>query len=263
MSLELFVIAEDGLVDLNKIWIQLIPEFKKVYARDKGSEGDYDGRKKLKARKEFTYIYFHSSFLSPLLDYDEEEKHIESLRYAMLERVDDAVLQADMEYKRITIKGTRSLRTYKSLLKTLDAYDDYFETLDFTKTDKRSGMLVNNPDSVGKSIERLNKVYDAVENFKKRVDVEMRTGGMGIRGSAELGDNEATDASVNVLNKRGEWSEADIQDKSEDEKEKTIKVEVAGRATFAQLAGIVQKANIKKDITEEELAAIPEEDEEK
>lgn len=183
--------VETGTVALNKPWIMLIPEFKVLLDRDKGSKGDYRGDRKLKARKEFTYIYFLTDFASPLTDWEEEEKRKEALHYAELTEadIDDKVLEANAHYDKMQLKGARALRTYRSLLKSQDAMDAYYETLDMAKTDKQ-GKLLNDPASVVKSAEQLDRFYTTINNFRKRVEEELKDQSTGIRGTATLGDNE-------------------------------------------------------------------------
>ena len=55
---KLFTMDANLKVELNKAELLLIPEFSALIRRDRGSEGDHDGRKKFHARKEFTFIYF-------------------------------------------------------------------------------------------------------------------------------------------------------------------------------------------------------------
>ena len=43
--------------------IRLIPEFRKILERDRGSKGDQQGRLKIQATKEFHYIYGIADFL--------------------------------------------------------------------------------------------------------------------------------------------------------------------------------------------------------
>jgi hypothetical protein len=54
----------DGVVELDKELIALYPNAKKILSRDRGGKvtGDPDGRLKLYAFKEFTYIYFRCDF---------------------------------------------------------------------------------------------------------------------------------------------------------------------------------------------------------
>ena len=56
MSYKLFSLR-DGEIVINKIEILTIPCFTNILRRDKGSQGDSSGRKKLQAFKEFAYIY--------------------------------------------------------------------------------------------------------------------------------------------------------------------------------------------------------------
>ncbi len=227
----------DSTVALNKEWIMLIPEFNALLKRDKGSKGDYRGDNKLKAKREFTFIYFYADFASPLRDWKEEEKKTEALRYAGLtgEDLDQKVLEALEVYMKLMLKVSRALRTYRSMLKSLDEMDDYLENLDMSAKDKK-GELVNNPLTVASFVDKMDKVYTSVKNFEKRVEEELKLGSTGIRGTAELGEMELTGKRV--------WSEQDISSGS-----KTTKVS----ATFQSMMENVQELNlIKDDDTEEE-----------
>jgi len=190
--MRLFEIDPDtSTIKLNKEWILLIPEFAELFKRDKGSEGDYRGDKKLKTKKELTFVYFYVDFASPITDYEESERWREALYYADLTEkdIDEKVINAYKKYGEIQVKGSRSLRTYKSLLKTQDAMDSYFENLDMRKLDKK-GELLNDPVRVANSVTGLKKMYDAINDFRKRVETELKDASTGIRGTAELGDNE-------------------------------------------------------------------------
>jgi hypothetical protein len=231
---------ETGTVALNKPWIMLIPEFKVLLDRDKGSAGDYRGDKKLKARKEFTYIYFLTDFSSPITDWEEGEKLKEALYYAGLEQkdIDDKVNAANNKYDEIQLKGARALRTYRSLLKSQDAMDQYYEDLDMTKTDKM-GKLLNDPGSVVKSAKELDAFYTTINNFRKRVEEELKDQTKGIRGTASLGDNEE---------KTSKFSEADIIAGSQHAAEGST----TGTGTFNSMGLILQKIE-KHALTEAEI----------
>src|SRR5678815_2146467 len=106
-------------VMLNKPWIYLIPEFDVLLKRDKGSPGDTQARRKLKATREFTYIYFFKDFSSPLRDWETKERHDEALRYASLtdKDIDDKVKEAIEMYEKLMQHASRSLRTLRSVQK--------------------------------------------------------------------------------------------------------------------------------------------------
>lgn len=198
----IFELDDNKQVKLNKPWILQIPEFATLYKRDKRSEGDYDGRRKLRTHREFTFIFFYTDFTSPLRNWDADERFKESLVYAGLEEkdIDEPIKAAVHKYEELQHKATRSLRTLKSIMKGMDAFDNYLETVDFSKTDA-DGRLVNSTDKFVNQIAKVNKMYDEVQKFEKRVEQELKEGGTGIRGTAIKGENE---------DKVDDWSEADI-----------------------------------------------------
>lgn len=198
--MKLFTLDENQQVDLNKEWIHLVPEFSTLLKRDRGSKGDSDGRKKLKARQEFTYIYFMWDFSSPLRDWEEHERHEEALRYAGLTEanMDKDLVTASNHYNMLLMKSARSLRTLRAVQKSLDSLDTHFEQIDFTKTDKK-GELLHNPNSYLANLQKLDAAYTAVEKFEKRVMDELSGVSNKIRGTATLGKKETTGM--------GEWKE--------------------------------------------------------
>src|SRR5688572_18665700 len=199
--MKLFEIDENMEVKLNKPWIMLIPEFEAIYRRDKGSRGDSSGKLKRQARREFSYIYFYNDFNSPIRDWEDTERHKEALYYAGLENIDSVIEIASKKYQELAMKAARSLRTYRALLKMLDAMDTYFENLDMEKVSTRTGELVNSPDKVASTVQKMDKMYDSIKSFARRVEEELKEGGTGIRGTAVKGENE---------DKVSDWSEADI-----------------------------------------------------
>lgn len=196
--MRLFTIDSAYQVELNKEWIMLIPEFADLLKRDKGSKGDYRGEKKLKARKEFTFIYFDLDFTSPIREYPDYERRMEAMQYAGLEEadLDDKVMAAHARYNELLLHNSRSLKTLRAVEYSLDQLDEYFLNLDFSKLDKK-GELVNKPEAYLGNLKRLNDAYNALDNFRKRVNDELK-GDSGIRGTATLGRKEG---------KRTEWEE--------------------------------------------------------
>lgn len=198
--MRLFTLENDAQVELNKEWIMLIPEFADLLKRDKGSPGDYRGDKKLKAKRELTFIYFDLDFTSPIREWPEFERRQEAMRYAGLEEkdLDDKVMAAHAKYDELLLGSSRSLKTLRAVEKSLDALDTYFENLDFSATDKK-GELVHNPNSYLLNLERLGKAYDSLDKFRKRVQEELK-GEASIRGTATMGRKESGGM--------GEWKEA-------------------------------------------------------
>lgn len=178
-------------MELNKPWLVLIPEFNAVLKADKGSPGDSEGRNKAKAKKAFVYIYFMINFKSPIREWEYGERHEEALRYADLQEKDvsSALVKTALDkYEELQLKAARSLRTLEAAEKAMNAFDDYMHNLDFTKTDKL-GKLVHSPKEVVANMAQLNKAYDELDKFKKRVSEELKESST-IRGQATLGDKE-------------------------------------------------------------------------
>jgi hypothetical protein len=189
--MELFRVTETYELELNKEWILMIPEFANILKGDKGSTGDSEGRKKLKAKKILAYIYFMIDFKSPIESWEYSKRHSEALRYTDLKEVDVAtekVQTAIKAYEHLQQESARSLKSLAAARKALDAIDKYFDNLDFNARD-RMGKLVHSPKEVGASIEQLNKIYDSLEKFEKRVREQLKESTT-IQGTKSLGDKE-------------------------------------------------------------------------
>jgi hypothetical protein len=200
--MRLFILDESMTsVELNKEWIHLVPEFSALIRSDKGSAGDYDGRKKLKARREFAYIYFMLDFTSPLRYMDEFDRREAAMQMAGLTEkdIDGPLMAAYGVYDKLLQNSSRSLKTLRSVQKGLDALDSYFENINFEDKDNK-GSLVHQPNQYILNIERLGKAYDALDKFEKRVQEEL-TGEASIRGNASLGGKEGR--------REGGWDEGE------------------------------------------------------
>lgn len=57
---------KNHILTLSRVEIAAVPEFNALIRRDKGSEGDSDGRRKLKAYQEFLYIFYVYDYESPI-----------------------------------------------------------------------------------------------------------------------------------------------------------------------------------------------------
>lgn len=185
--------TNDYTVKLNRVWLWLTPEFADIMKRDKGSTGDKGGQRKLWARKRFAYIYFYVDFKSTLYSWEDVAKKAESLRYSGLEKADieqDYMVAAIKCYRELQLKAARSLRTLEAVHKGLGQLNEYFEDIDFKATDKMGKLLYSAKEYVN-NISTLNKAYDELNAFEKRVMAELTKAG-GIRGSATKGDREGT-----------------------------------------------------------------------
>ena len=185
--MKLFEINELFEVELNKEWIMMIPEFNELVKRDKGSDGDYRGQKKLRTRRELSYIYFLVDFHSPIRDFEEEKKEEEALKFCRLEAKDiDAKVLAALElYKKMQYENAPSLRTLDALKIGMSNLDKYFREVDFDKVDKQ-GKLKYTPKEYIDNIKSLPKMRTAIKEFEIMVQAELREN-TGFRGNASMG----------------------------------------------------------------------------
>ena len=105
-NIKFFELDKYRVVDLNKEWISTIKEFKKILTRDKGSKGDVDGRKKLQAIREFTFIYHYCDYASKFGNFSEEDKLSQCIANADLPEdfnytKDDDLVAAISKYKQL------------------------------------------------------------------------------------------------------------------------------------------------------------------
>lgn len=112
---------ENGLLVINKDYVRGIPEFKVILEKDRGSEGDADGRKKFMANKKFMYIYIVASMFSYAnkAGYNDKQLHEAGIREAKLEsnyKPDQEVKEAIVRYREIQIEMFPTLKIINSIL---------------------------------------------------------------------------------------------------------------------------------------------------
>ena len=188
--MRLFDVASDFRVLLNKDWILTIPQFKRLLHRDKGSEGDYDGRKKLRTLRELTFIYHNADPRSPLENMDPMERREKSLQYAELKEsdIDDKVMEAQDEYEFLLEQSSPSIPLLRAAKGTNLKLIQYFNSIDFNQKDMR-GQLVHSPMQHIKNISSLKGLHEATVAFEAIVLNELKEQ-KGTRGKTELGDKE-------------------------------------------------------------------------
>lgn len=120
---DIFEIENDLLV-INKDYVRGIPEYKIILERDKGGKGDNDGRKKLRAWKEFYYIKIVADrFAFPAMSgLNERETHVCGIKESGLEenfKPDDVIKAAINKYKELQDLLTPTINTVQSILQGL------------------------------------------------------------------------------------------------------------------------------------------------
>lgn len=188
--IRLFQISENMELQLNKEWILMIKEFAEILKRDRGGPGDTQGRRKLKAIKQLTYVYLMEDFLSPFREEDDYNRHVSALKETGLTEVDidEKVIEARDKYRYLQESNAPSLRTLKTVKESREKLEDYFREIDLTKTNVR-GEPVFNTATYMTAIKKLPEMEDAIQEYESKVFAQLTDSG-GIRGSASKGYNE-------------------------------------------------------------------------
>ena len=169
---DIFLINEEGTLEVNKIEARSIKEFKAILIRDKGKkvDGDYDGRRKLFAFKELMYIYLYSHPSSIYRDLPDETRHEKSVEHAILPdtwKVDDIIKSAQDRFKKLL--GMSAL--YHSYINANRGVYSLGEDLKFFNTlrDKTRKVIIVKTEEleiaeIEEDIQRLNNEIDIATN---------------------------------------------------------------------------------------------------
>ncbi len=185
-----FFRLENGLLVIDRDEVRAIPEFRAILERDKGSEGDNDGRKKKRAFKEFLYIYFTVDFESWVVKggYNEKEIHKHACKDSGLDdnyKADNIVRAAITKYEETQLAMLPSISTLKTILKGLKVadkisqkiIDNIEETMETHDTKKKKAKEINEPLSIGDDlviaqnlVAQLNQLMDMSNKIPKTIE---------------------------------------------------------------------------------------------
>ena len=165
-----------GKVELNTPEILLIREFAALMdiKRNKCKE-DPEGKYKLRAFREFTYIYLAIDWMSPYRDYYEQDRHQEALRDANIteEEFNNPEFRAACRKYRALQDETRSIKLLKAAQNTVDRFIDYFNnTVDLDERDQQGKPIFKTKDVMAE-IANLHKVHEELVILESQVKKEM------------------------------------------------------------------------------------------
>ncbi len=178
----------DGKVKLLREELELIPEFRPLLALNynKG-EGDVDGRKRHRAEREFTYMWFMYSFLTPYYDSSESERHEESLKTADLPsdyKFSEELKAAIARYK--SLQNTLVLRLINAARKGIDKLISYYETIDFTER-TATGAVVHDPGKFMASVKQIADLQVQMQQLDELQRKELQTLSNGMKSTKQVG----------------------------------------------------------------------------
>ena len=165
-----------GKVELNTPEILLIREFAALMdiKRNKCKE-DPEGKYKLRAFREFTYIYLAIDWMSPYRDYYEQDRHQEALRDANIteEEFNNPEFRAACRKYRALQDETRSIKLLKAAQNVIDKFVDYFNNIDVEERDEQTGKPIYKTKDVMAEISSLHKVHEELVILESQVKKEI------------------------------------------------------------------------------------------
>ena len=166
----------DGSVELNTPEILLVSEFSALMedARNICDE-DKRGKLKLRAFREFTYIYLALDWQSPYADFDAQERHELALTDAHMTEAEfnnPEFRAACRKFKAIQ-ESTRSIRLLRAAQETVDKFMDYFHNIDPEERDPLTGKPIFKVKDIMAEISSLSKVQDELNTLESMVKKEI------------------------------------------------------------------------------------------
>lgn len=163
----------------------LIPEFKKIWDRDKSKTKD-------KAKNELAYIYFILDTKSPYLAYSEEEMEIQickDLFKTASFKPDQDLINAMAKFEELS--ETPSTGLLKDARSAVTEIRKFLRDVDLAERN-RMGMPIYKPKDVTTALTDLDKVVDNLQKLEERISKEDFGGGQN-RGGVTGGPKEFDD----------------------------------------------------------------------
>lgn len=180
--------------------VRVIVEFNRILMRDKGSEGDADGRKKRFALRELAFVHFYCAFDSRFDLYDTEEERIEAIKKAVGlpdDWIKDSLID-DAINRYSDMMKTESMKLVENIRKAIQKLEGFIATHEVTD-ETNSGTLVFGPDKMQKLIEGTPSMIRALNEAKQIVAKEledMSGKNKRIKSMAESSFNKAIDGKI-------------------------------------------------------------------
>lgn len=165
-----------GKVELNTPEILLIREFAALMdiKRNKCKE-DPEGKYKLRAFREFTYIYLAIDWMSPYRDYYEQDRHQEALRDANIteEEFNNPEFRAACRKFKSIQESNKSIRLLHSANSMVDKFIDYFENADPMERDEQTGKPIYKVKDIQAEMKNLIDVHETMVELENQVKKQL------------------------------------------------------------------------------------------
>lgn len=178
-----------GTITLNEYEILLVKEFATLYDTSRNKcKKDPTGIHRLRAWREFKYIFLMLDFKSPYLEYIEQERHEQAMKDSELtneEWEDPDFRVACRKYMEIK-DSSRILSLIKTAFRTLEKMRVFLDNIEFTDMDG-NGKYLNDPKKVLESIGQIKKMNDYLRELEDDYKKDQESTNTRYRGDVEIG----------------------------------------------------------------------------
>lgn len=179
----------NGNVSLEDTSILLIKEFEALIDDNRNkSSADKTGKKRLRAFKEFKFIYLFFDWESPYFQYTEQDKHAEAMKDSGLsdEEFDDPKFRmACQKYDEIQ-NSSLDIKLLKAAMNAVDNQIFYLSNVDLQERDPITGKPIFKSKDLIAEIKGCKDLISTLRELqvqvKKGLEIESN-----IRGNAEIG----------------------------------------------------------------------------
>lgn len=176
-------------LELNVPEILLTREFSALMDNTRNiSKDDPKGDFKLRAFREFKYIWLAIDWQSIYSDFSEQERHQEALKDSQLteEEFNNPEFRAACRKYRNIQEENRSIKMMKAAQNAVDKFTDYFNNIDPEERDPITGKPIFKVKDIMAEITTLSKVNTELKVLEGQVKKEMETQSS-LRGNATDG----------------------------------------------------------------------------
>lgn len=164
-----------GILEFNEAQFLLIREFAKLYEQDRNKcKEDKKGVLRIRARKEFSYIWLKMNKKSPYSQYSEQEAHQEALKDSGLtqEEFDDPDFRAACRKYLALRDSNRISKMLRSVYNKVDDITNYFDNVVDLNERDNNGKPIFPLKNLQAEIKQIGDVIEGVKRLELMYDKE-------------------------------------------------------------------------------------------
>ena len=178
-----------GSLKLDLHEILLVKEFDTLWNKERNKcEEDKKGEKRLRAWREFKYIWLYADFKSPYFQYLEIEKHKAAMEDSGLteeEFLDPDFRAAVRKYMDI-IDSSRILTLIKTAYRTLEKLRVYLDEIDLDERDPQTQKPIFKAKDILDSIGSIGTMSDKLKELELNYKKDLLEGKKSLKGDREV-----------------------------------------------------------------------------